>query len=143
MATGEVLGTFAIFVRITKKPLHDISLYKRVSIRIRNEMYQTEKRTCRNHCLCSLNMQILVKRKAAFTRTRFHLKPHRFRCGYAFCLHDTDRERCRNRVYLKTLPKVGHFQNDTVSYVVYTAKPHRFEYGYHYGAKFAFFDSKW
>ena len=51
--------------------------------------------------------------KAAFTRTLFHLKPHRFRCGYAFCLHDTDRDRCRNRVDLKTLPKVERFQNDT------------------------------
>ena len=53
--------------------------------------------------------------KVAFTRTLFHLKPHRFRCGYAFCLHDTDRDRCRNRVDLKTLPKVERFQNDTVS----------------------------
>ena len=51
--------------------------------------------------------------EAAFTRTLFHLKPHRFRCGYAFCLHDTDRDRCRNRVDLKTLPKVERFQNDT------------------------------
>ena len=51
--------------------------------------------------------------QAAFTRTLFHLKPHRFRCGYAFCLHDTDRDRCRNRVDLKTLPKVERFQNDT------------------------------
>ena len=54
-----------------KKPLHGISLYKRVSIRVRNEMYPTEKHTCvtcntcKNHCFCSLNMQIrdiLVKR---------------------------------------------------------------------------------
>ena len=34
-------------------------------------------------------------------RTRFHLQPHRFRCGYTFCLHDTDQDCCRNRVDVK------------------------------------------
>ena len=62
------------------------------------------------------NVQIAFKdSKAAFTRTLFHLKPHRFRCSYAFCLHDTDRDRCRNRVDLKTLSIVERFQNDTDS----------------------------
>ena len=46
--------------------------------------------------------------------------------------HDTDRDCWRNRVDLKTLPKVKSFQNDTVSPVVQTAKPHQFEYGYYF-----------
>ena len=29
--------------------------------------------------------------EALFTRTRFHLYPHRFRCGYAFRLHGAGR----------------------------------------------------
>ena len=41
-----------------------------------------------------------------------------FSMQYAFCLHHTDRHRCRNRVDLKKLPKVEHFQNDTASSVV-------------------------
>ena len=47
--------------------------------------------------------------EALFTRTRFHLKPHQFRCGYAFRLHGADRVRCQNRVVLNTLSKSGAF----------------------------------
>ena len=57
-------------------------------------------------------------------------------------LHDTDRNCYRNRVDWKSLPKVERFENDVVSSVVLTAKPHRFEYGYYFGAKFALFNSK-
>ena len=41
-----------------------------------------------------------------------------FQRTYAFCLHDTDRDSYRNRVDLKTLPKVEHFKNDMGSSVV-------------------------
>ena len=70
---------------------------------------------CTRMLLVCYSCVVLV---TTFTRTRFHLKPHRFRCGYAFCLHDTDRDHCRDRVDLKTLPKVERFQNDTVLSVV-------------------------
>ena len=69
-----------------------------------------------------LNVDAKREAQAAFTRTRFHLKRPRFRYGYTFCLHDTDRDCYRNCVDLKPVPRVERFQNDAVSSVVQTEK---------------------
>ena len=71
-----------------------------------------------------------------FTGLRYRLHGRGFICNRIgfdavtpFVYTAPVRARYQNRVVLKTLSKVERFQNDTVSLVVQTVRPHRFRNG--------------
>ena len=75
----------------------DLSLYP-----IKIHFFLTLLLNPRECSLCYLSVQKLlyVASKAAFTQTRFHSQPHRFRWDYAFTRHQ-----------LRPLAKPGRFEN--------------------------------